>query len=71
MQDEVDAQWFSLCAVLEYYDTLGNLAVRDSLFGGDAQSLILQADLASRAEMLRVNGPTLPYRQGVLYLLRA
>ena len=62
MKDEVDAQWFILRAGLEYFDTFAYSVARDSLLGGHAKNLILQADLALRAKMCRVNNPTLPHR---------
>ena len=57
-QDAVEAQWFTMRTVLEYYDAFEALVIRDSSFGGTGGDLILNADLVLRTEMFRTN--TLP-----------
>ena len=49
---------FTLNVVLEYYDTFGQLVVKDCNFGGAAKNLILQADLVLRTEIFRLNDAT-------------
>ena len=48
MKGESDIQWFSLSAVLEYYDFFGTLVIIDSNRGGNAKSVVIQADLTRR-----------------------
>ena len=44
MKGEPDAQWFALCAALQYFDTMGGLVIRDTSHGGMAKSLVIQSD---------------------------
>ena len=47
MTDPVENPWFALNVLLEYYDTIERLAIRDASIGGLGKDLIISGDLDS------------------------
>ena len=45
-----------MSALQEYYDAFSCLIIRDCNYGGNAKNAIIQADLALRTEIIRLNG---------------